>query len=77
MYLSDLITQQRAIVSKVQGTSLLSNRLEILGFAPQVKIQIITKGIFGGDPILVQIGSSRFALRKSEAQCIHVEGVDE
>ena len=75
MYLSDLNAQQRAIVTKVQGSSILTNRLETLGFIPHAEVRVITKGIFGGDPILVQVGFTRFAMRKSEAQCIHVEGL--
>jgi hypothetical protein len=35
---------------------------------PGTRVQVITKGIFGGDPILIQIGFTRFALRKVEAQ---------
>ena len=31
-----------------------------------------TKGIFGGDPILIQIGFTRFALRKIEAEKIEI-----
>ena len=76
MYLSDLNAHQRAIVTKVQASLILSNRLETLGFIPQAEVRVITKGIFGGDPILVQIGFTRFALRKSEAKCIYVEGLN-
>jgi ferrous iron transport protein A len=34
---------------------------------------VVTKGIFGGDPILIQIGFTRFALRKIEAAKIEVD----
>ena len=40
---------------------------------PGTKVQVITKGIFGGDPILIQVGFTRFALRKSEAAKIEIE----
>lgn len=43
-------------------------RLELLGFRVGESLQVLEKGLFGGDPILVQIETSRFALRKNEAE---------
>ena len=37
------------------------------------QVQVITKGVFGGDPILIQIGFTRFALRKAEADKIEIQ----
>lgn len=83
--LSDLKVKQTAIISKVNRTmeagisehDLVASRLETLGFVPGTKVQVITKGIFGGDPILIQVGFTRFALRKVEAEKIdiHLDGV--
>lgn len=78
--LSDLKVQQTAIISKVNRTldgnisqnDLVASRLETLGFVPGTKVQVITKGIFGGDPILIQVGFTRFALRKVEAEKIEI-----
>lgn len=83
MRLSDLKVKQTAIIQKVHRTSaddnaeidLVASRLETLGFVPGIKVQVITKGIFGGDPILIQVGFTRFALRKVEAAKIEIEGV--
>ncbi|SCC72549.1 FeoA family protein [Acinetobacter albensis] len=85
MRLSDLKVKQTAIISKVNRTleagiseqDLVASRLETLGFVPGTKVQVITKGIFGGDPILIQVGFTRFALRKVEAEKIdiHLDGV--
>ena len=52
-------------------------RLELLGFRVGESLQVLEKGLFGGDPILVQIETSRFALRKNEAERIFVEIVNE
>ena len=41
-------------------------RLELLGFRVGESLQVLAKGLFGGDPVLVQIETSRFALRKNE-----------
>ena len=48
-------------------------RLELLGFRVGESLQVLAKGLFGGDPVLVQIETSRFALRKNEAERIFVE----
>nr|WP_258169988.1 FeoA family protein [Acinetobacter sp. S4400-12] len=79
--LSDLKAKQTAIIRKVNRTmdsqqashDVVANRLETLGFIPGTQVQVITKGIFGGDPILIQVGFTRFALRKSEAAKIEIE----
>ena len=80
MRLSALKVKQAAIITKVnrlidetQQQDLVAIRLESLGFVPGTKIQVITKGIFGGDPILIQIGFTRFALRKVEADKIEIQ----
>ncbi|AYO55860.1 ferrous iron transport protein A [Acinetobacter sp. WCHAc060033] len=81
--LSDLKVKQTAIISKVNRTvsdnvnqpDLVASRLETLGFVPGTQVQVITKGIFGGDPILIQIGFTRFALRKVEAARIEIQEV--
>lgn len=81
MRLSELKAKQTAIIRQVLRTDdgatslndLVANRLETLGFVPGTPVQVITKGIFGGDPILIQVGFTRFALRKVEAERIEIE----
>ncbi len=83
MRLSELKVKQTAVISRVNRTSedavnqpdLVASRLETLGFVPGTQVQVITKGIFGGDPILIQVGFTRFALRKIEAEKIDIEPV--
>ena len=78
--LSDLKVKQTAIIHKVNRTldgnlaqnDVVASRLETLGFVPGTKVQVITKGIFGGDPILIQVGFTRFALRKVEAEKLEI-----
>ncbi len=81
MRLSDLKVKQSAVIQQVHretndtsSPDLVASRLETLGFIPGTKVQVITKGIFGGDPILIQVGFTRFALRKVEAEKIEIEG---
>lgn len=52
-------------------------RLQLLGFRVGESLQVLAKGLFGGDPVLVQIETSRFALRKNEAERIFVEIINE
>lgn len=81
MRLSELKVKQTAIIRQIirqdeRGEShndLVASRLETLGFVPGTRVQVITKGVFGGDPILIQVGFTRFALRKNEAEKIEIE----
>ncbi len=50
----------------------LTERLEEIGFTLGESVAVLTRGIPGGDPLVVRVGQSRFALRRTEAQCIHV-----
>ncbi len=80
MRLSELKRKQTATITQVyamhsqasSGKDPISLRLQSLGFVEGSQVQVITKGIFGGEPILVQLGFTRFALRKAEAARIEV-----
>ncbi|MEZ5652068.1 MAG: FeoA family protein [Burkholderiaceae bacterium] len=50
--------------------------LSEIGFLPGERVHILARGPFGGDPIVVRIGDSTFALRLAEAACVqvHVDG---
>ena len=52
-----------------------ARQLEEIGFCPGERVMIMTRGIPGGDPIVVRIGQSTFALRGAEAACVQVEGL--
>ena len=53
----------------------ISRRLRELGFVKGEPVKVVGRGAFGGDPLLVQIGFTRFALRRSEAARIEVEQI--
>ena len=70
MVLSDLKLGERAQIASVTGYGkgdLVSRRLRNLGFVTGEEVVCVAKGPFGGDPLLFQIGFTRFALRKEEA----------
>ncbi len=62
--------EHHAAVGKIDS---IAHRLKELGFVPGEFVRLITVAPFGGDPILVQVGFTRFALRRSEAKRILVE----
>ncbi len=43
-----------------------------IGFLPGESVRVIARGAPGGDPLVVRIGDSTFALRKAEAACVQV-----
>ncbi|MBC5785857.1 ferrous iron transport protein A [Ramlibacter sp. USB13] len=52
-----------------------ARQLEEIGFYPGEQVMVMTRGIPGGDPLVVRVGQSTFALRGAEAACVQVEGV--
>ena len=51
----------------------LAKQLEEIGFIPGECVQVMRRSLIGGDPLVVRIGLSTFALRKNEAAIIEVE----
>lgn len=46
--------------------------LEEIGFIPGERVTIMARGLPGGDPLVIRVGASTFALRNAEAACIDV-----
>ena len=51
----------------------IAGRLLDLGFVAGETVSCVALAPWGGDPILVQIGFTRFGLRRSEAERIQIE----
>ncbi|GBR44050.1 FeoA family protein [Neokomagataea thailandica] len=60
-------------VSHLTGNDAIALRLGELGFVTGELVHVIATGPFGHDPIAVRLGTSRFALRRSEAARIHLQ----
>jgi ferrous iron transport protein A len=45
----------------------IAQRLEALGFVPGEPVRVVATGPLGGEPLVVLVGSTRFALRHAEA----------
>ena len=59
-------------VRSLESQSGLARQLEDIGFVPGEQVQILSKAMIGGDPMVVRVGQSTFALRQAEAQLIEV-----
>ena len=74
--LSDLPLGARARVLHVDDRApvdLIAARLRDLGFVAGEPVRIVAAGPIGGEPLLVQVGFTRFALRQGEASRVVVD----
>jgi ferrous iron transport protein A len=60
-------------VNDIQPGDTIARRLRDLGFVRGEQIRLVARAAFGGDPLVVQIGFTRFALRRAEAARVAVE----
>ncbi|KRA52613.1 iron transporter [Pseudoxanthomonas sp. Root65] len=70
MILTELPWRTPAIVDSVEDHGPQDNiarRLRELGFVNGEEVEVVAKGPLGAEPLLVQVGFTRFALRRSEA----------
>ena len=54
----------------------LAQQLEDIGFLPGEQVTVLRRSLMG-DPLMVRIGSSTFALRRAEAQLIEVANISQ
>ena len=76
MLLSELPHHTPAVVVSVSDLLAgdpIAGRLRDLGVVKGEPVRVMTHGPMGKDPLLVQIGYTRFALRRAEAARITVE----
>lgn len=70
--------RQTAIVEAVedrQPNDAIARRLRELGFVAGEEVSVLAAGPMGREPLLVQVGYTRFALRRSEAARVRVTEV--
>ena len=70
MLLSELAMGASATVLEVKDNGTedrIAQRLRDLGFVAGEPVRLVARGPLGADPLLVQIGYTRFALRRAEA----------
>ena len=70
MTLAELPRRVPGIVESVEERApndTIARRLRELGFVAGEPVEVVATGPLGGEPILVQVGFTRFALRRAEA----------
>lgn len=70
MRLTELPKRKPAVVDAVEEqvpNDAVARRLRELGFVAGEGVEIVAAGPLGAEPLLVQVGFTRFALRRSEA----------
>ncbi|WP_313458124.1 FeoA family protein [Stenotrophomonas sp.] len=80
MTLSDLPLNGSALVDSVQelhANDAIARRLQELGFVAGENVRLVARGPIGAEPLLVQVGFTRFALRIAEAKRIQVRPLAE
>ena len=78
MTLSDLSPRTPVVVQSVEDRhphDPIARRLRELGFVAGEQVQVVARGPFGAEPLLVQVGYTRFALRRAEAARVRVSQV--
>jgi len=73
--LSELPKGASAVVERVEDAhadDAIAQRLRDLGFVAGEPVRLVARGPLGADPLLIQIGSTRFALRRAEAARVRV-----
>jgi len=75
--LQELARHERALVHRIQSCVAPEwvDSLAELGFLPGETVQLLARGPFGGEPLMVRVGDSTFALRGAEAACVRVRRV--
>jgi ferrous iron transport protein A len=51
----------------------IARRLRELGFVAGERVEVVASGPFGAEPLLIQVGFTRFALRRSEAARVRLQ----
>lgn len=74
--LADAVIGEQWLVSNIvppQGAPEWAMQLEDIGFITGEPVTLMARGAFGGDPLVVRVGASTFALRRAEAACVQLK----
>ena len=77
MILTELPPRTVAVIDAVQDSGendAIARRLRELGFVAGEAVSVVAAGPFGAEPLLVQVGFTRFALRRSEVARVRLRG---
>ena len=71
--IGEVLTVNKVLAPK--GMPEWATQLEDIGFLAGERVSIMARGMPGGDPLVVRVGLSTFALRLVEAACVQVTPV--
>jgi ferrous iron transport protein A len=66
------LATSRVLDDQSEDSAALLARLRDLGFVAGARCEIVARMWLGGDPLVVRVGGSTFALRRAEAAAIRV-----
>lgn len=66
------LAASKVLDERAEDAAALITRLRDLGFVAGAHCEVIARMWLGGDPLVVRIGGSTFALRQAEAAAIRV-----
>ena len=75
MRLTELPRRKAAHVESVEdrgSDDAIARRLRELGFVAGERVEVMAAGPLGAEPLLVQVGFTRFALRRAEADRVRI-----
>ena len=75
MRLTELPRRKAAHVESVEDRApndAIARRLRELGFVAGEEVEVLAAGPLGAEPLLVQVGFTRFALRRAEAERVRI-----
>jgi ferrous iron transport protein A len=73
--LTELPRRKAAYVESVEDLApndAIARRLRELGFVAGEQVEVMAAGPLGAEPLLVQVGFTRFALRRAEAERVRI-----
>lgn len=73
MRIDQLPAGQRARITRIDDSAREGLRLRELGFDEGVEVEVRHRGVIGGDPIAVRVGTNVVAMRKAFARLVEVE----
>ncbi|WP_028838204.1 MULTISPECIES: FeoA family protein [Thermomonas] len=79
MRLTELPKRRPAVVDAVEEqmpSDPVARRLRELGFVAGEDVVVVAAGPLGAEPLLVQVGFTRFALRRAEAARVRLRASD-
>ena len=71
------LAASRVLEEHSEDAAALLSRLRDLGFVAGARCEILARMWLGGDPLVIRIGGSTFALRRAEAATVRVLRVQE